>query len=420
MGRKKKSLTINVLMILWLVTAATALIVTVVYFGEITEMYTAVTDAGEKGVKNPANTGSDVSQVADNTAGTKENVDEKTPVTPGVQSEETSGSNNDKTDTADSGEPGSGIQDSGNPGNADSGKQGEGNIGSGETGDMTNNVTENAGPGGNSTDQNNGNTDTVDSENSGNDKQDTGNPDGATGDDQSEGSTGSEENDGSGETVETEQAYYYDPTLDPSKPIIALSFDDGPSMYTKRVLAALEKYGAKATFFMVGYNLEPYADEVRAVYEAGCEVGNHTTDHSNLVKCSESEIRSKVFDNENEINKIVPVGAIPLRPPYGEYNDKVKSIVDRPMFNWSVDSLDWKTRNADSIVAQIKHDAKDGYVILMHDIYETTAEAAERIIPWLIDQGYQVTCISNMFKARGEVTKPGHLYRYTDPAPKQD
>ena len=214
----------------------------------------------------------------------------------------------------------------------------------------------------------------------------------------------------------TEHAYYFDPTIDPSKPIIALSFDDGPSSHTDRILAALKKYNVKATFFMVGYEVDSFPDQVRAVYEAGCEVANHTLDHKNLKEASKDEIRRQVYDNEKKINKIVPVGEIVVRPPYGNVNDTVKSVVERPMFNWSVDSLDWKTRDADSVVAQIKQDARDGYIILMHDLYESTAEATERIIPWLLEQGYQVTCISNMFEARGDEVLPGHLYRYASPA----
>ncbi|MBO7633009.1 MAG: polysaccharide deacetylase family protein, partial [Lachnospiraceae bacterium] len=80
----------------------------------------------------------------------------------------------------------------------------------------------------------------------------------------------------------TEHAYYYDPNIDPSKPIIALSFDDGPSSHTDRILAALKKYNVKATFFMVGYEIDSFPDHVRAVYDAGCEVANHTLDHANL------------------------------------------------------------------------------------------------------------------------------------------
>ena len=167
---------------------------------------------------------------------------------------------------------------------------------------------------------------------------------------------------------------------------------------------------------MVGYNVREYKDEVRLVYNAGMEIGNHTIDHKKLTELSKSDIKAEVFDNEDLINAIVPVGRVIVRPPYGSHNSTVRSVISRPMFNWTVDSLDWKTRNADSIVAQIQQDAKDGYIILMHDIYETTAEAAERIIPWLIDQGYQVTSISKMFKARGEKTEDGEVYRNVAPA----
>ncbi|MBO7353458.1 MAG: polysaccharide deacetylase family protein, partial [Lachnospiraceae bacterium] len=213
----------------------------------------------------------------------------------------------------------------------------------------------------------------------------------------------------------TEPTYYYDPNIDPSKPIIALSFDDGPSSHTDRILAALKKYNVKATFFMVGYEIDSFPDQVRAVYDAGCEVANHTLDHANLKEKGKDEIRRQVYDNEKKLNNLVPVGEVIVRPPYGNVNDTVKSVVERPMFNWSVDSLDWKTRNADSVVAQIKQDARDGYIILMHDLYESTAEATERIIPWLLEQGYQITCISNMFEARGDEVLPGHLYRYATP-----
>lgn len=219
-------------------------------------------------------------------------------------------------------------------------------------------------------------------------------------------------------TAQTERPYYYDENLDPMKPIIAMSFDDGPSKYTERILAALQANGAKATFFMVGYNIKKQADRVRMVYEAGCEIGNHTLDHTSLKEGTAEEIMARVYDNEELLNTIVPVGRVLVRPPYGSFNDLTKEVIQRPMVNWSVDSRDWETKNADKIVAQIKQDARDGYIILMHDLYEPTAEAAERIIPWLIEQGYQITTISNMYAARGEELKDGHVHRYTNPVPK--
>ncbi|MCR5684691.1 MAG: polysaccharide deacetylase family protein [Lachnospiraceae bacterium] len=221
---------------------------------------------------------------------------------------------------------------------------------------------------------------------------------------------------GSDDAAPLNADFDYTTGLDPDKPIIALSFDDGPSVYTERIVAALQKNHVSATFFMVGYNVENHQSLVRLVYDAGFEIGNHTSDHKRLTDLSRKDMTAEVFDNEDLINSIVPVGEIVVRPPYGSFNDTVASVVDRPMFNWSVDSEDWKTRDADQIVAQIKQDARDGYIILMHDLYESTAQAAERIIPWLLDQGYQITDISTMFKARGETPQKNKLYRYAPQA----
>ncbi len=212
----------------------------------------------------------------------------------------------------------------------------------------------------------------------------------------------------------------YTTGIDPDKPVIALSFDDGPSQYTERIVAALTKNHASATFFMVGYNVQNHKSLVRLVYDSGFEIGNHTSDHKRLTDLSRKDITSEVFDNEDLINSVIPAGELVVRPPYGSYNETVGSVVQRPMFNWSVDSQDWKTRDADSIVTQIKKDAKDGYIVLMHDLYESTAEAAERIIPWLINEGYQVTDISTMFKARGVKPENGELYRYAPALSKEE
>ncbi len=362
-------------MIVWLLTAIAALVVTVVYFGELQELYSTVktieetkqgqTPAGPGEPGKPADTGATV--VADN--GTADRDSDAGKTGPAGDAGANTGVPDNTADTAAA------------PGNTDS-QQGPGSG------------TDSAAP-----------TSAASSS-----------PTSAPEATPTPGETPTPEPTPTTEPFDpTEHAYYFDPNIDPSKPIIALSFDDGPSSHTDRILAALKKYNVKATFFMVGYEVDSFPDQVRAVYDAGCEVANHTLDHANLKEKGKDEIRRQVYDNEKKINKLVPVGEIIVRPPYGNVNDTVKSVVERPMFNWSVDSLDWKTRNADSVVAQIKQDARDGYIILMHDLYESTAEATERIIPWLLEQGYQITCISNMFEARGDEVLPGHLYRYATP-----
>lgn len=200
---------------------------------------------------------------------------------------------------------------------------------------------------------------------------------------------------------------------DPTKPMIALTFDDGPSMYTERILDTLKRYGARATFFMVGYNVSKHPERINLVLDAGCEVGNHTSGHEYLTKISSEDVARTVFDNEDLINGTAQLGELIVRPPYGLTDNTVKSVVDRPMINWSLDSRDWKTKDADSTVSEVKKNIKDGYVVLMHDIYESTAEAIEELVPWLIDEGYQLVTVSEMYRARGETLRDGHIYRFT-------
>jgi len=406
------------LTVIWLVTAAVALILTVVYFERLQKLYDEIDS------KNPTDV------VNDTGAAQGVNIAEADPV-PG---EDPSGvsdiSEGVKQQSAENGygaETASGTQAVDDPG-SDESQTGQGASDGGNIADNAANTAEGTGTG-NDPDGNAPGTADGNAEGDPESSPDTdtgvnsGDTEGISTDETGTESI-SEENNTAEDTSENgekaggkaKEGYDYSLGIDPEKPVIALSFDDGPSIYTERILEALQKNHVEATFFMVGYNVRNYKDKVKLVYEAGMEIGNHTTDHKDLSKLSKDGIWSQIFDNEDLINSVVPAGRIPVRPPYGSYNSTVRSVVVRPMFNWSVDSLDWKTKNADSIVAQIKQDARDGYIILMHDLYETTAEAAERIIPWLIDEGYQVTCIGKMFKARGVATEDGTVYRYVPAA----
>ena len=362
---------------IWLATAAVALILTVVYLNRLQELYAKadqVSGTGVAGVAGvagaAANDATDSAvDIAKNTEPAGDSIGSGDNTAPGPDAGD-GGNAGNGADAGDSRSEGNGADtgDGGNEGNgSDTGDNG--NAGNGTDAD----------PGSGNTDDGTDTGDTVDTENT------------ETGDPENTGDAGAGDEPEGGSIKKNTENFDYSLGIDPEKPIIALSFDDGPSVYTERIIAALEANNAEATFFMVGYNVRNYKDVVKQVYDAGMEIGNHTTDHKKLSEQSKETIRSQVFDNEDLINSIVPAGRIIVRPPYGSHNSTVRSIVQRPMFNWSVDSLDWKTRNADSIVAQIKQDARDGYIVLMHDLYETTAEAAERIIPWLIDQGYQVT-----------------------------
>gem|GEM_PF-3589837 len=201
--------------------------------------------------------------------------------------------------------------------------------------------------------------------------------------------------------------------IDPNGKLVALTFDDGPSMYTEQILEILKEYDSSATFFMVGYNIEKHPERVQMVLDAGCEVANHTTGHKDLSDISRKSIEKEVYDNEKLLNEAGAKGELLLRPPYGSYNDDVKEVVKRPMINWSVDSRDWKTKDAESTVKEVKKNVKDGRVVLMHDIYASTVEAVRELIPWLIGEGYRLVTVSELYKARGEELKDGHIYRFT-------
>ena len=199
--------------------------------------------------------------------------------------------------------------------------------------------------------------------------------------------------------------------IDPAKPIVALTFDDGPSANTASILETLSEYGAHATFFMVGENVTAHPDRVKMVYDAGCEIGNHTVNHKNLNNLSKDEIKKEIEDNQADIIAALGVTiSCPVRPPYGNVNDNVREACKHPMINWSVDTLDWKSRNADSVFEEVKKSTRDGSIILMHDLYGSTADAVKKVVPWLVEQGYQICSVSEMFAARGVALEDGHVY----------
>jgi len=199
--------------------------------------------------------------------------------------------------------------------------------------------------------------------------------------------------------------------IDPEKPIVALSFDDGPSSNTDTILETLAEYGAHATFFMVGENIDMYPERVKKVYESGCEVANHTINHKDLIKLSKEDIRKEVDGNQDKLNEVLGTNIdFLVRPPYGDTNETVKSTIAHPLIIWWVDTLDWQSKNADSVFAEVKKSTKDGSIILMHDLYKSTADAVKKVVPWLKEQGYQICSVSEMFAARGVKLENGKNY----------
>ena len=181
-----------------------------------------------------------------------------------------------------------------------------------------------------------------------------------------------------------------------AKKSIALTFDDGPSSFTNRLLDCLEKNNAKATFFMTGTEIASFPDEVKRMKKLGCELGNHTYDHTELTTLSFDEISSEVDKVNEQLINLTGEGASVVRPPYGSVNDTVKSAINLPLILWSIDTLDWKTLNAESTVEEVMNNVTDGSVILMHDIFSTSVDAAEILIPQLIEKGYQLVTVHEL------------------------
>lgn len=190
--------------------------------------------------------------------------------------------------------------------------------------------------------------------------------------------------------------------IDPSKKVIALTFDDGPHpIHTMSILEDLNKYDAHATFFVLGSRVQHYPEVLQKMLEQGNEIGNHSWDHPQLTRLSKNKIKSQIEQTQDAVEKATGSEPSLVRPPYGAINGNVREYMeDMEVTLWDVDPEDWKDRNEKKIVSKVMSKAKDGGVILMHDIYQTSAEAAGKIIKQLHDKGYQLVTISEMERVK--------------------
>lgn len=191
--------------------------------------------------------------------------------------------------------------------------------------------------------------------------------------------------------------------VDVNAPMVALTFDDGPNPeYTNRILTVLTDNYSHATFFVVGTNAEKYPDILQKIVLSGNEIGNHTYSHANLTDIDSAEVEEEI----DKVNRIVKksTGEITtvIRPPYGAYNDEVLNQLQQPVVLWDLDTEDWDSRNAQTIVENIITNIDDGDIILMHDIYESTAEAVELLVPRLKEMGFQVVSVGKMTEYKGK------------------
>lgn len=184
---------------------------------------------------------------------------------------------------------------------------------------------------------------------------------------------------------------------DEEHPKIALTFDDGPhAVYTPKLLDGLKKRGIHATFFLIGKNIEGNEDIVKRIQDEGHLIGSHTYNHVQLNKLSESKARDEVLKGCNKIYETTGTYSSFVRPPYGAWKKNLDFCITMIPVSWNVDSLDWKTQNTEKIVKRVVKDVEEGDIILMHDIFDTSVEAALQIADTLTEEGYQFVTVDEL------------------------
>ncbi len=199
-----------------------------------------------------------------------------------------------------------------------------------------------------------------------------------------------------------ENIFYKNPTQTKR---IALTFDDGPHpKYTEKILKILDKYNVKATFFVIGVNAENYPEELKRIFLSGHEIGNHSYSHSSKIYQG-NNLENEMIKCEKTIENIIGLKPTLFRPPRGEFSTAIKEITlknNYPVIMWSIDTRDWAHTSPESILNNIRKNIKGGDIILMHDYISgknTTCDALNLIIPFLLEKGYEFVTVSELIKA---------------------
>lgn len=217
------------------------------------------------------------------------------------------------------------------------------------------------------------------------------------------------------QTIDDKDCYFdedgkYDETK--QRPMIALTFDDGPGEYTEELINCLVENNAKATFFMLGQNVEAYPEIAKELSDAGMELGNHSYSHPDLVTIGAEAAAQQVSNTDAALKAATGFEATVMRPPGGSFNDSVKAAIDHPLIIWSIDTRDWATKSEDQTYQVVMDNAQDGSVVLMHDIHEWSVKAAIRMIPDLIAKGFKLVTVSELAEAKGKTLQSGNAYYY--------
>lgn len=199
-------------------------------------------------------------------------------------------------------------------------------------------------------------------------------------------------------------------------PLVALTFDDGPrNTTTGRLLEGLALREVPATFFLVGERIAGSEELIQNMAQAGHQVGIHTYDHVMITDLSRKDYNIQVGKTRDLLTEILGTGDYWLRPPYGIVDHSVMKWEDGPLILWSVDPEDWKDKNADRITEAVVERVRDGDIILMHDIYDSSVDAALRVVDRLLEQGYCFVTVEQLMALRGTAPAAGRLYTALPP-----
>ena len=186
-------------------------------------------------------------------------------------------------------------------------------------------------------------------------------------------------------------------TDDSPRPRVALTFDDGPHpVYTKRLLDGLQSRGIRATFFVVGENISGSEDLIRRMADEGHVIGNHTYSHIKLSGITDAEACGEVQKTDALVRELTGSGTEFIRPPFGSWKKTLECEMEMIPVLWDVDPLDWTTKNTGVIVQRVLEDVEPGDIILLHDFYGSSVDAALEIADQLLAQGYELVTVDEL------------------------
>jgi peptidoglycan/xylan/chitin deacetylase (PgdA/CDA1 family) len=213
------------------------------------------------------------------------------------------------------------------------------------------------------------------------------------------------------------------------QPVIALTFDDGPSaVLTPRLLDILKQRNIKVTFFVLGQLVQEHPEILQRAVADGHEIGNHSWDHKALNKMAEGGLRHELADTSSEITKAIGKPVTLMRPPYGATNPRLNRAIEKEygmkVILWSVDPFDWKRPGPQVVSQRILKETKPGSIILSHDIHPGTIEAMPSTLDALLAKGYKFVTISELLAMESKqpapaTTVPEAKPAATPPTPKQ-